>query len=47
LGVNERSITIRLEYRSDERTLIDDEVEQVHSGLIRMLEENLKIKQRI
>jgi phenylalanyl-tRNA synthetase beta chain len=47
LAVNERSITIRLEYRSDERTLIDDEVEQVHSQLIRTLEENLKIKQRI
>jgi len=47
LGVNERSITIRLEYRSDERTLIDDEVERVHSELIRTLEEKLKIKQRI
>jgi len=47
LAVNERSITIRLEYRSVERTLIDDEVERVHSELIRTLEEKLKIKQRI
>ena len=47
LGTNERSLTIRLEYRSDERTLIEDEVEEVHTQLVRTLEEKLKIKQRI
>jgi phenylalanyl-tRNA synthetase beta chain len=44
---NERSLTIRLEYRSDERTLIDDEVERVHTQLVGAVEEKLKIKQRI
>ncbi len=47
LAENERSITIRFEYRSDERTLIEDEIEQVHAQLIRELEEKLKIRQRI
>ena len=31
---DKRSITLRLEYRSDERTLRDDEVEERHRGLI-------------
>jgi phenylalanyl-tRNA synthetase beta chain len=31
---DERSLTIRLEYRSDERTLIEDEVEQVHKNIV-------------
>lgn len=47
LAANERSITVRLKYRSDERTLIDDEVEQIHSQILRAVEEKLKIKQRI
>ena len=47
LAQNERSLTIRLQYRSDERTLIEDDVEQVHTQLVRTLEEKLRIKQRI
>jgi len=43
---DERSITIRLEYRSDERTLIDEEVDAVHSQIIKNLENNLGAKQR-
>lgn len=31
---NKRSVTLRLEYRSDERTLRDEEVEERHRGLI-------------
>ena len=43
---NERSITIRLEYRSDERTLLDEEVEAVHAQILRNLDEKLSAKQR-
>jgi len=31
---NKRSITLRIEYRSDQRTLRDDEVEQRHRRLL-------------
>jgi phenylalanyl-tRNA synthetase beta chain len=47
LGDNERSITIRLEYRSDERTLVEAEVEEVHSRLINELEQKTTARQRI
>lgn len=43
---DERSITIRMEYRSDERTLIEDEVAVVHGAIISHLENTLSIKQR-
>ncbi len=43
---DERSITIRLEYRSDERTLLEEEVETVHSKILRNLENNTDAKQR-
>jgi phenylalanyl-tRNA synthetase beta chain len=46
IAANERSLTLRLEYRSDERTLIDDEVEEVHAQILRSVEDKLKIKQR-
>ena len=46
VGDDERSITIRLEYRSDERTLIDEEVDAVHGQIIGSLETNLGAKQR-
>jgi phenylalanyl-tRNA synthetase beta chain len=46
VAVDERSLTIRLEYRSDERTLIDEEVDAVHSQIIGSLENNLGAKQR-
>lgn len=43
---DERSLTIRLEYRSPERTLIDEEVDTVHAGILQSLETKLKIKPR-
>jgi len=46
LKENERSITIRLEYRSDERTLIEDEVEALHQQILTHLEQKLAIKPR-
>lgn len=44
---DERSLTVRLVYRSDERTLIESEVEAVHSRILKVLEENFGAKQRI
>ena len=46
LEVDERSITIRLEYRSDERTLVEEEVEVLHKKIIGQLETDLGIKPR-
>ena len=43
---DERSITIRLEYRSDERTLIESEVEEVHNKILSAIEANSGAKQR-
>ncbi|MFN2516746.1 MAG: phenylalanine--tRNA ligase subunit beta [Pyrinomonadaceae bacterium] len=34
IAENKRSVTLRIEYRSNERTLRDDEVEERHRGLI-------------
>ncbi len=47
LAENERSLTVRLEYRSSERTLVDDEVAAVHDALIRNLESGLGVRQRL
>lgn len=43
---DERSMTIRLEYRSDERTLIDEEVDAAHNQIVSNLENDLGAKQR-
>jgi phenylalanyl-tRNA synthetase beta chain len=43
---DERSITIRLEYRSDEKTLLEDEIEAIHSQILQKVEENLGARQR-
>ncbi|MDQ3089086.1 MAG: phenylalanine--tRNA ligase subunit beta, partial [Acidobacteriota bacterium] len=43
---NERSITLRLEYRSDERTLLEEEVEKIHASILQNLEAKLGAKQR-
>lgn len=43
---DERSITIRLSYRSDERTLIESEVDAVHQQIIPNLQEILGLRQR-
>ena len=41
-----RSLTIRLEYRSDERTLVEDEVETIHTQIVEQIEQKLNVKQR-
>lgn len=43
---DERSITIRLEYRSNERTLLEEEVEKIHAEILKNLEDRLNVKQR-
>jgi phenylalanyl-tRNA synthetase beta chain len=43
---SKRSVTLRLEYRSDERTLRDEEVEERHSGLTSVLLETFGAEQR-
>jgi phenylalanyl-tRNA synthetase beta chain len=43
---SKRSVTLRLEYRSDERTLRDEEVEERHSNLTRALLEAFAAEQR-
>lgn len=43
---DERSITIRLEYRSDERTLIEEEIDSIHSQILHALAENFDAKLR-
>jgi len=35
LADNERSITVRFDYRSDERTLIEDEVDEAHDRIVK------------
>jgi phenylalanyl-tRNA synthetase beta chain len=44
---DERSITVRLEYRSDERTLLEEEIEQIHREILQNLERKLGVKQRV
>ncbi len=44
---DERSITIRLAYRANERTLIDEEVDVVHREILSALETNLGARQRV
>jgi phenylalanyl-tRNA synthetase beta chain len=43
---SKRSVTLRLEYRSDDRTLRDEEVEERHSRLTRLLLEAFAAEQR-
>lgn len=43
---NKRSLTIRLEYRSDERTLLDEEVTEVHQSILESLSKTLGAAQR-
>jgi phenylalanyl-tRNA synthetase beta chain len=43
---SKRSVTLRLEYRSDERTLRDEEVEAYHSGLTAALLQTFAAEQR-
>lgn len=41
-----RSLTIRLEYRSDERTLVDEEVTAVHESILKSLSNTLGVEPR-
>ncbi len=43
---DERSLTIRLEYRSNERTLLEEEIETIHAQILQNLETKLNAKQR-
>ncbi|MBA2620495.1 MAG: hypothetical protein H0U87_04780, partial [Acidobacteria bacterium] len=43
---DERSITVRLEYRSDERTLLEEEVGQIHAQILENLERKIGAKLR-
>ena len=43
---DERSTTIRFEYRSDERTLLEEEIEKIHTQILQNLEAKLGAKQR-
>lgn len=47
-GVEEgkRSLTVRLEYRNDERTLVDEEVSEVHANILETLSKTLGIVPR-
>lgn len=44
---DERSLTIRLSYRSDQRTLLEEEVEEIHGRIVTGLEQKFGAKQRI
>jgi phenylalanyl-tRNA synthetase beta chain len=46
LADDERSVTIRLEYRSDECTLIESEVEAMHQEIVAAIERKTGVKQR-
>lgn len=43
---DERSITVRMEYRSDERTLIEQEVEDLHQQILAGVEAHLGVRPR-
>ncbi len=43
---DERSLTIRLEYRSDDRTLVEAEVDAAHDAILAALSEDLGIEPR-
>ncbi len=46
MAEDERSITIRLEYRSEERTLVEDEVEVLHRQVVSNIEQKLGLRVR-
>ncbi len=47
IAEDERSITIRFEYRSEERTLIEDEVETIHSIIVETVERDFSATVRV
>jgi phenylalanyl-tRNA synthetase beta chain len=46
MAEHERSVTVRIEYRSDERTLIEDEVESMHARILSQVQHRLGITVR-
>jgi phenylalanyl-tRNA synthetase beta chain len=46
LPEGKRSVTLRIEYRADDRTLRDDEVDEMHARLVKALEEKFGAQQR-
>jgi phenylalanyl-tRNA synthetase beta chain len=46
LPEGKRSVTLRLEYRSDERTLRDEEVDEMHARVVTALEKSFDAKMR-
>ncbi len=46
LPEGKRSVTLRIEYRADDRTLRDEEVDDAHARLVRVLEEKFGAQQR-
>jgi phenylalanyl-tRNA synthetase beta chain len=46
LPEGKRSVTLRMEYRAGERTLRDEEVDEMHARLVRVLEETFGAQQR-
>ncbi len=46
LPEDKRSVTLRLEYRSDERTLRDEEVDEMHGRIVSSLEKSYDAKMR-
>ncbi len=46
LPEGKRSVTLRLEYRADERTLRDEEVDEMHARIVRSLEEKFDARLR-
>jgi phenylalanyl-tRNA synthetase beta chain len=46
LAENERSLTIRLAYLSDERTLIEDEVDDAHNRIVNSVISGLGVRLR-
>jgi phenylalanyl-tRNA synthetase beta chain len=47
LETDERSITVRLVYLSDQRTLLEEEVEAIHQEIVAKVVEQLGVKQRM
>jgi phenylalanyl-tRNA synthetase beta chain len=47
LPEGKRSVTLRLEYRADEQTLRDEEVDELHKRLVSALEEKFDAEQRV
>lgn len=47
LAEDERSLTVRFEYRSDDRTLTEDEVEVIHQAVLASIIQNAQVTMRM